>query len=597
MSAPVPLSKPLKIVKLEVRQRLQEPLKTPTDFVDNQKLKDHTLFQYPSSRCIEINDLFPLAHASAKNDARIICDNEDAQQSYIEQYGNVVGVDGEAGAGKTTLCKAFAQLSMQDGKSPVILFFIQVKKVNFEIKTKFFRFLLTTCLPHWKHDPEADDKITEALVNNPDVVFIIDGLDESSADIWSRPTYNVNVYDEATADVFLKNLLNGSILPKAKKLVTSRTHQMLSLLQEYRPKTLFEVLGLTIESQTDLGKQICGERFSEIQSFFKANPSIASALNVPVFFILTVAFLLKNPSSHVPNITNIFVSTCGSFSRSAQMRNKKCDILGLARLAWNGFIHGKYDFDKNDVDEAGVSREAIESFLKISMVDAEGVHLTILEGDKLAFFSHLIWQEFFVACHIMLSLPFDNFAAVLNQLHEVRWQTASKFVVGLSDVNLFRELNSLTGLSSNMASWKRKKEAVSHFLNNTIPSTFSLRLLSRQNFTRKLLQACTWLQEANDEAITKDAAMQLPPAIALSGQMSTAEAASLCHVMQAGDGSIITLGFDKDIPPRSIITVLQKSQNIDVMVSFICELKLKLRLQQFWVKVARRKICRFSEKW
>jgi len=470
-STPVTLERALETVQLQLARYTKRSFDADErgHYLRREDIKK--IFDQAPQADIQPHELFQRSVENAKLEADKLCSSEVAKMNYIAKYSNVVGVYGQPGIGKTTFTKLLVRqlLKGQIFDEITFLFFIFVKNVNFQQTMNLLQFLVSTCLPSWQHDTASDTRLLNVLHNDPNVVIIFDGLDEASVGSISQRCPSCTLHGSSTADVFICNLLGGNLLPLAKKLVTSRPKQIFDLNVDHRPHLLVEVLGLGEAARIDIGRQICGDKLPEVQSFLRDHPSISAYCYVPVNCILTYVYLSKHVTAEVSltSMTDVLMSSYSDYVRSEHLRGQECATRKLATLAWNGFLKRKYVFDHHDLATSGIDQATSAAFLSMSVTNSVNVKMSILEIDRRSYFSHLIWQEFFAAVMFMAFLPAVEFQKYLASFSDPAWEVVAKFVFGLCNEQIVSKLNLPPTC---MDEWRQK---------NTMLKTFAVTFISK----------------------------------------------------------------------------------------------------------------------
>ena len=95
--------------------------------------------------------LFQKAMESAKSSAALKkFDFEEANQHYLNRVGNIAGIPGELGMGKTTLTKQLLQKVLDQQEQwydAKFVFYLQFRRLNYEKETSFLHFLTSGLIP------------------------------------------------------------------------------------------------------------------------------------------------------------------------------------------------------------------------------------------------------------------------------------------------------------------------------------------------------------------------------------------------------------------------------------------------------------------
>jgi len=485
------------------------------------------MYQQPRGNITD-QEMLDRAKQQAKEEAQTL--DEKDRKDHIDRNGNIIVVVGNPGMGKTTSAKNWVGQSLSRATEGTFLFFIFIRKINFENKMTLLKFLLSSILPHWKHSKESDEDWLQKIVSNGNVVIILDGLDEADVDNFAIEAPSVNVYELADPFHILLNLISGNLLPYARIIVTSRPNQFYSLHFKHRPKFVVEILGLDEEAQNQLILQICPGKHEKIQETLQKNSSVFDYCYVPINFILTILYLMdENSDTDFVSVTKILSSACGSYSRGKPLRGKIPKLADLSKLAYTGFCKRQIIFQRKELKQDGFDMSTVDSFLSTSLADTFDFALTIMEGDEKIYFSHLVWQEFFVAVYLMLDASREDFEKSLPHLFDDRWEVVSRCLYGFCNSSAMKLLKRATSIRCKESLLKEKSdllvnEAASYLkklphhqmkINNEHEKTER-----RQVEFQKIQTICSWIHEANETDISKKLVPLIPDHISLDGRTS-----------------------------------------------------------------------------
>ena len=292
------------------------------------------LFSKPPVGDVEVEQLFGKAkefaeHESSKKDFS----NPKAKEHFIQVHSNVVGIVAQAGCGKSTLAKTIFNRVV--GKEHLYgvdsIFYFEFRDINYNDKTNLLKFLSPTLATDWMTDKNRRDAVLKQVQDSDKVIIIMDGLDEAKID-FTKNHHKVSISDETTAEIFIMNILHGTILENAKKLVFSRPHQILELPDKLRPRFRVNILGLNEKSQMKICEDICGENKDQVYKYIKNHPEILSISYIPINCILSCyaiyGILLQDLRSIPQNMTGILTFVFVSFVNSPNHRGEfKAKIL------------------------------------------------------------------------------------------------------------------------------------------------------------------------------------------------------------------------------------------------------------------------------
>ncbi|CAK8688552.1 unnamed protein product [Clavelina lepadiformis] len=504
---------------------------------------------------LSLKQLWPLAQQEAKNEAETKCKTESAKQDNIRKHGNVVGILGEAGIGKTTLCKILVQEVLKE-KSQMYdcqcqyIFYIPVRNMDFKTETFFLPLLLSSASCEYSSlikEEQIRDKVLDKLDKNPNVVIILDGLDEADINLDSQPS-NISKYAKSTAEYFIKNILQGKLLPNAKKYVTSRPRQFYDLHNDCRPRFKANILGLSKESQRKLCREICGESYSDVLTYLQNHPDIFAYCYVPVncqLVCFCIHQFLRNGNDQLSHCTmsKIMTSAFSLFLDSSHFRENlnseemQKELKKIPALAWYGFVNKMLLFKKGDLKKNGIdNNKALDCFLHSFVAGKRSnLRFKVIEGKKVFFFSHMIWQEFLSAMHLILFMPLEDFQQHLHEFGSSWWQMVTKFMFGILCQDVCEQLEEIfpTMFAHNDDEIARKiaylKNFTSKYLQDSIKRSFDFK---------SFLQLCTLVYEFQNEDLTSEIAEKMPTMIAVGGDLLPSDITSFHYVLSKRKNSI-----------------------------------------------------------
>ena len=462
---------------------------------------------------IKLVDIFQLAQELAKEQATKESRNEAAKKKKITTHGNCVAVSGQAGIGKTTLTKQLVEKVLNKELLNIdFLFYVSLKKVNYNKEISVLQFLLTNLDSSWIHDPTSDDKILKQLENNENVLIILDGLDEATIEL-TKLCPNAKLYDKnIKPEVLLKNILNGNILCKAKKLITSRPRQILELRKEYRPHCIVDVLGINLEAQRQICKNICKDENDSEKVLVELlnQPELKAQCYVPIICIFTIYWLyqkLRHPDETVAfaSVTNIILNVLETFETHG-IAKSEFELEKLSKLAWEGLSCKKYEFSEKEIKKSKLKEENLNTVLTTN------TRICLLHVEKITYFSHLILQEFFSAVCLILFLPFNDFKDVLSANNEEfgNLDVVKNFVFGLCNTNTYDRLTNLqSNLLPDSSDFKKKKS----FLEQLVCK--NAKNVSSGNIP-KYLEICSLVYEMQNRDLTKKVVGCFPKKLKIS---------------------------------------------------------------------------------
>ena len=481
----------VKIAPLQITNAIQEN-KDEYDFHHrDERVK---LFSKPPVGDVEVEQLFVKAkefaeYESSKKDFG----NPKAEEHFIKVYSNVVGILGQAGCGKSTLAKTI--LNRVVGKEHLYeidsVFYFEFRNINYDGKANLLKFLSPTLTSDWMTDNERRDAVLKQIQDSNKVLIIMDGLDEAKID-FTKNHHKVSVNDENSAEIFIMNILQGTILENAKKLVFSRPHQLLELLDEFRPRFRVNILGLDEESQMQVCEDICGENKDQVYKYIKNHPEILSFSYIPInciFSCYAINKTLSQEESIVPqSMTGILTSVLELFVDSPNHRGE-FKAKNIAELAWKGFKVKKINFQNKDLTDSELSNDDINN-LFVSVTKKQELRLFRGNPQLISYFSHLILQEFLVAVHLLLFSSLDEFEKLISNsnnsdynLFSSRFEMVTKFLFGLCNQETFERLKECI---QSCAFSSRKSESLQNLPKDAIYTTIDDEVFRYFNWAYEL---------------------------------------------------------------------------------------------------------------
>jgi len=499
---------PKQAVPIQLTQ-VKEP---PSDEELHEKFHYHTrkeivkLKWNEPSGDIRIQDLFKKAAEYNK---------ERLNQRKDEHQERTVGLIGQPGVGKTTLTKDILCKILEKGWfGPKYMFYLKLRDCQYDVETDLLTFLTCNTIPlQFSNNENRRRAVLDELEKDNDVMIIFDGFDEAT---FKNIRKSANRYSQEVPEIFIKQILIGNILPKSKKLITSRPRQFYELSLEYRPKFVVNLTGIDRAAQQQLCKYICGERSDEVFQSICDQPDLISYCFIPVLCTLLmhcVKNLLFTPKCNIPKtISNVFVSVLGLFmndtshctlQESIDENYLRKHLKRFSNLAWDLFKNKEYYFSPNQVDTVGFSKNERLGFLNTTLV-LKGMQAVMLGGSpkKLMYFTHLLWQELLVAIHLLFFANSEQFKMhILSHLLGSRMEMVTKFLFGLCNKECIKSLNNTFLLDF-------PNQRCEMLKNWTLNRLKSLDVRYRRDFD-DCLPYLSWAHEMNDEEFSRAVADHL----------------------------------------------------------------------------------------
>ena len=519
----------VKIAPLQITTAIQEN-KDEYDFHHRDERAE--LFSKPPVGDVEVEQLFVKAkefaeRESSKKDFGI----RKTKEHFIQVHSNVVGILGQAGCGKSTLAKTI--LKRVAGKENLYgvdsIFYFQFRDINYNDKTNLLKFLSPTLATDWVTDEERNKErryaVLKQIQDSNKVIIVMDGLDETKID-FTRNHHKVSINDETTAEIFIMNILKGTILENAKKLVFSRPRQMLELPGGFRPRFRVNILGLDEKAQMQMCEDICGENKDQVYNYIKNHPEILSFSYIPInciFSCYAINKTLSQEESIVPqSMTGILTFVLGLFVNSPNHRGE-FKAKNIAELAWKGFKVKKINFQNKDLTDSELSNDDINN-LFVSVTKKQELRLFRGNPQLISYFSHLILQEFLVAVHLLLFSSLDEFEKLISNsnnsdcnLFSSRFEMVTKFLFGLCNQETFERLKECIQ-SCEFSS--RKSESLQNLPKDAIYTTIDDEVVRYFN----------WAYELQNDNFTNRLAFRLSDEVDVECRMLPSDFAAFYYV-------------------------------------------------------------------
>ena len=469
---------------------------------------------------------------------------KQAKEKVLKEKGNVVGVIGQAGVGKSTLVKNLLKRNVTKEQLYKADFVFYVKLRDFFDKTEInlFQFLMGKKAYNsleWMKDSVTRKEVLKLLSQSESVCILLDGLDEADIDV-NHKKIEVDIYGQNSPEHYILGLLSGEILPNAKKLITSRPGQMLDLSDNYKPKFIVKIFGINQRDIQQICHGICGDEYaSEVLSCIESQPDLLSYCLVPINCVLTVFCIyrilqIKLQKSLLKTITDVFVLTFFFFSETDHMRESLkgfdiksvSDLEKISKLAWNGIKNQKYCFNEDDLKAAGLTDTSISSLTVTLKKKNHESRIKLIKNatKKCIYFSHLLLQEFFAAVYCLYFMNFIKFHSTffkpLSQfsLTDNRFEMITKFMFGLSNPQTFETLKEIyPNISEPIKRLKRLQN-------------LATTIASKKNYQT----VCKWAYEMQNPKFCEKLAESLPKTLKLDINhfFQPSDVLSFCYVIK-----------------------------------------------------------------
>ncbi|XP_036964167.1 NLR family CARD domain-containing protein 3-like [Acanthopagrus latus] len=338
---------------------------------------------------IDLNDIFkPLS-------------NEEKPPKRVLTKGN-------AGIGKTVAVQKFTHdwATGKVNQTTDFIFPFTFRELNL-IKDKMSLKELICCYFEEVRDLETSD------YNNSNILFILDGLDESKLPLdFVKNEMCRSITDTTTLDCLLTNLIKGKLLHNASVWITSRPAAATKIPSEFIHRVT-EVQGFNDEQKEDYfqkkvhDKGMAQKILNHLQS--KALRSLYIMCHIPIFCWISATVLLslltETPESELPKtVTELythFLIIQTKRKNKKDYQNDETDkdmIMKLGKLAFEQLQRGNVVLYEDDLkSQIDLTEAAVYSGVCTQLTRTEyGLHKQVMYS-----FIHLTVQEFLAALYVL----------------------------------------------------------------------------------------------------------------------------------------------------------------------------------------------------
>ena len=536
---PVDIGKAVGIVKLQLSTCDDVSLDQLDDIGNFSRRSDYSAIYETLRDDIALIDIFDFARRKAESEGPIHCTTDAAREKWFKRALNRILILGQAGIGKTVITKIIAGLVLRSEIQPncEYLFYIRFRDIDFESRRTLLEILISGSGCEWNFTAETSQLLWEQFKSNPNVLIILDGLDEAGSTDVLKISARCNPLEKEKVSSQLTCLISGASLPEAKVVVTSRLREGNELHNEVRPRTVLQVLGLNEDAQKQLGKEICGEKWDDVKMYLEENPQIQAICYVPVICVLVMfslySGLFNSGQMKLNSLTRVLLSALINFVDSEFMRENVSELKKLSSLAWRGFCKRKLLFDACDLLKADIHNLPPQSIL-FTHFQPQYRFKILSGGSKKHFFSHMVWLEIFASVHVLLYASDAIFTKTMKKLKRSRWEVVAKCLFGLCNQEVLPALRHLFP-DADFSNLRVRKQSLKQLLANTLQNTSRSHQHSQARFER-IVTTCSWMREMDDSKITREIAEFLPRTITLSGDIFPADVSSLNYALQMRSG-------------------------------------------------------------
>ena len=480
-----------------------------------------------------------------------------SKNKFLEITGNTVGIIGQPGMGKTTFTETLLKKYAEDCKlyDSELVFHLKFRNIVYKKESNILQFLAQ------RFDKDkVYDALLDRLESSLETLIIMDGLDEANIN-WSKEDFSkIDIHSKNTAEVFIKNILKGTVLSKAKKLITSRPGLLNSLSDDFRPQFCVNIIGLDENAQKQICGDICGDKSKDVYSYVQDHPDLLAYCHVPFNCIIVMAsvFQLKTEKPESSDLslpctlTGILTVALNNFLKSKHHQGKLM-YKKIANFAWDGFKENKICFEESDIEKAKLTKDDLKNMF-ITIFKKHDVFYSLsffCATKKVTYFCHLIMQEFFVALKLLFFMPVQKMKNLFSSEHQsslddARFEMVVKFMFGLCNETTFKYFlvafpqipfpkNQAELLKENL----EKKFSFDKF-NDDNENCF-------HNFDGSFLRFLGWIYELQDKEFTSKIAQTFPDRIKLQCTMLLTDFEPLHYFFQSRKKPILI----ESVIPRS----------------------------------------------
>ncbi|XP_052052612.1 NACHT, LRR and PYD domains-containing protein 1a-like isoform X2 [Apodemus sylvaticus] len=315
----------------------------------------------------------------------------------IQKKPQLVIIEGAAGIGKSTLARQVKRAWTKGelyGYRFWCVFFFSCREL-----AQHKQLSLTELIAQGQEIPTA--RIKQILSHPEKLLFILDGIDEPA---WvlekQNPELCLDWSQTQPVNTLLGSLLGKSILPGASFLLTARTTDLQKLIPSLEQPCWVEVLGFTEFERENYFHQYFANTTDAVTAFrfVKSNPVLLTLCEVP-WVCWLVCTCLKRKAVQRRDLSLTSQTTTTLFlkyiSQTISGQHLKTQLRALCKLAAEGICQRSTLFSKRDLCKQGLAEDAIDTFLKIGVLQKKPSSLSYS-------FVHLYLQEFFAAISYIL---------------------------------------------------------------------------------------------------------------------------------------------------------------------------------------------------
>ena len=338
---------------------------------------------------------------------------------------------GPPGVGKTTLSKRLVKNQVYE-----LSLRLNFASINYSNNLTLQELLLNKQFVKFGFSAMKCQKVFSWIIENQsEFLLVIDGLDQAQFNIVREPpdeTHDARL----SISTIIACLFKKIFLPNVRIIVTSRPHAVLDLHHSQRPGAVYQLEGLS-DGDTDILLQfLSGDRYGQFSSNMKKlGPELKSLCACPLLLHMFVLSQLAPSETfgEAKTMTRIFATVLENLQLSKHVRTDLHEIhVKVARLAYKTFINNQILITWKQVTDEGLTKEEIQDLI-ITVPGREGIAFRVLDANKLLYFSHQMFHEFYCAWHICNNLSNEGCRQFLQSTRRNdNFIVVKKFFYGLA---------------------------------------------------------------------------------------------------------------------------------------------------------------------